>query len=132
MWIHREERHVDLRGRDLVSGESVPLRVTSHEMFDALEEPMAALLAAICEAISQIPTRYVADIFHRGILLCGGGSLLDGLDKMISGVTGVGARVVQNPTDVVGLGLGRILSELPTSMKNEKLNISMRYLRAGI
>lgn len=132
VWIHREERHVDLRGRDLVSGESVPLRVTSHEMFDALEEPMAALLAAICEAISQIPSRYVGDIFHRGILLCGGGSLLDGLDKMISGVTGVGARVVQNPTEVVGLGLGRILSELPTSMKNEKLNISMRYLRAGI
>lgn len=132
VWISREDRYADIRGRDAVSGESVPVRVTSREMFDALEEPMAALLAAVCEAIAQIPTRYVGDIFHRGILLCGGGSLLDGLDKMISGVTGVNARVVQYPSDVVGIGLGRILSELPTSMKNEKLNISMRYLRAGI
>ena len=101
-------------------------------MFDALEEPMAALLAAVCEAIANIPTRYVGEIFYRGILLCGGGCLLDGLDKMISGVTGVNARVVQNPMDVTAIGLGRILSELPTSMKNEKLNISVRYLRTGV
>lgn len=132
VWINREDRHIDILGRDPVTHESVPVRVSSHEMFDALEEPMSALLAAVCEAINQIPSRYVADIFHRGILLCGGGSLLDGLDKMIAGVTGVNARVVQNPTDVVSIGLGRILSELPTSMKNEKLNISMRYLRTGI
>ena len=132
VWIHREDRKIDVRGKQDDSGESITVRVSSREMFDALEEPTACLLEAICDGISHIPSQYVGEVFRRGILLCGGGSCLDGLDKMIAGVTGVNARVVERPDEVTALGLGRILADLPTSMKNEKINISARILRAGV
>lgn len=131
VWINREDRCLDVKGKN-AADEKMTARIYSHEMFDALEEPTAKLIAAVCDAISHIPSQYVGEVFHRGILLCGGGSRLDGLDKMISGVTGVGARVVEEPGDVVALGLGRILADLPTAMKNENTNISMRYLRSGV
>ena len=129
VWINRENRSLDIKGKRIDNGEPITLRLSSQEMFEALEEPTARLLAAICEAIEQIPSQFVGEIFHRGILLCGGGACLDGLDKMISGVTGVNARLVDAPTEVVALGLAKILADLPTSMKNEKLNLSQRCMR---
>lgn len=129
VWINRESRPLDIKGKRTDNGETVTVRLSGQEMFDALEEPTARLLASVCEAIEQIPSQFVGEIFHRGILLCGGGACLDGLDKMISGVTGVNARLVDQPTDIVALGLAKILADLPTSMKNEKLNISQRCMR---
>jgi rod shape-determining protein MreB len=130
VWINRENRSLDIKGKRIDNGEMITVRLSSQEMFEALEEPTAHLLAAVCEAIGEIPSQFVGEIFHRGILLCGGGACLDGLDKMISGVTGVNARVVDLPDEVVALGLGKILADLPTSMKNEKMNVSQRCMRA--
>ncbi len=129
VWIEREDRRLDVRGKKEAGGEALTIRISSHEMFEALEEPTAALIAAICEAVEKIPPAYVGDVFRRGILLCGGGSNLDGLDKMISGVTGVNARVVDRAAEVIARGLGKILADLPTSMKNEKINVSARCMR---
>lgn len=130
LWINQEDRRIDIKGKQAEDGMPATVRLSSHEMFDALEEPTARLIAAVCEAINSIPTSHVGEVFGRGILLCGGASQLDGLDKMISGVTGVNARVVDRPDEVVAMGLGRILADLPTSMKNEKINISLRCMRA--
>lgn len=131
VWINREERALDVRGIN-EEGAVAGVRISSREMFEALEEPTACLISAICEAIDKIPSAYVGAVFHRGILLCGGGACLDGLDKMISGVTGVNTRVVDRPGDVVAIGLGKILSDLPTAMKNEDINISSRCFRAEL
>ena len=49
---------------------------------------------------------------------------------MIAGITGVNARVVDRPDEVVAIGLGKILADLPTTMKNAKINISQRCLRS--
>ncbi len=132
VWLNREERELNVKGKSRESGEAVTAHLSSRVMFDALEEPTATLVSAVCEAISAIPSEYVGEIFRRGILLCGGGSCLDGLDKMISGVTGVNARVVDKPDEVVAIGLGKILADLPTAMKNEKLNVSMRCMRGDL
>lgn len=132
LWINREDRRIDIKGKQAEEGSTVTVRISSHEMFDALEEPTARLIAAICEAINCIPSPHVGEVFGRGILLCGGAAQLDGLDKMIAGVTGVNARVVDHPDEVVALGLGRILANLPTSMKNEKINISLRCMRTDL
>ena len=129
VWINREDRRLDVKGKDSETGEPKTVHLSSREMFDAFEEPTAKLLSSVCEAISHIPSVYVGEVFHRGILLCGGASTLDGLDKMISGVTGVNARVVDKPDEVVSVGLAKILADLPTSMKNAKINISQRCMR---
>ncbi len=132
VWINQEDRRIDIKGKQADDGMPATVRLSSHEMFDALEEPTARLIAAVCEAINAIPSANVGEIFQRGILLCGGAAQLDGLDKMISGVTGVNAHVVDRPDEVVAMGLGRILADLPTSMKNEKINISQRCMRAEL
>lgn len=132
LWINQEDRRIDIKGKNADDGMPVTVRLSSHEMFDALEEPTARLIAAVCEAINSIPTVHVGEVFGRGILLCGGASQLDGLDKMISGVTGVNAHVVDRPDEVVAIGLGKILADLPTSMKNEKVNISLRCMRTEL
>ena len=132
LWINQEDRRIDIKGKQAEDGMPATIRLSSHEMFDALEEPTAKLIAAICEAINCIPTMHVGEVFGRGILLCGGASQLDGLDKMISGVTGVNARVVERPDEVVAVGLGKILADLPTSMKNERINISLRCMRTEL
>ena len=70
---------------------------------------MAALIEGVCDAITKIPTDCVQEVFDTGILLSGGGALLDGLDKMISGVTGVDATRLFDPEETVALGLSRLL-----------------------
>ena len=130
VWINREERMIDVKGKHVGEGKAVTVHLSSREMFDAFEEPMAQLIAAFCDAISAIPSAYVGEVFHRGILLCGGACQLDGLDKMISGVTGVNTRVVERPDEVVADGLAKILADLPTAMKNEKINVSALCMRA--
>lgn len=132
VWINRTDKKIDVKGKNIETGEPATVRLSAREMFDAFEEPTARLVAVICEAIEKIPSAYVGEVFQRGILLCGGGACLDGLDKLISGVTGVNARVVEKPEDVVAAGISQILAELPTSMKNEKINISKRCLRADL
>jgi rod shape-determining protein MreB len=98
-------------------------------MFAALEEPTSAIVGAICNAIAKIPSDCVNEVFERGIMLCGGGSLLDGLDKMIGGITEVRTTVLANPMDVVSAGLSKILSEMPEKMPKGATNVSREYLK---
>ena len=92
--------------------------ISSDEMFEALEEPCAAVLEVVCEALSKIPAEAVRETFENGIILSGGGSLLEGIDHMIYGVTGVKCRRVPNPEFAVVNGLETILAHLPEQIHN--------------
>ena len=116
VWVGNEKRYLDVRGRDVKNGDYCTARISSEEMFVALEEPMAALIEGVCDAITKIPTDCVQDVFDTGILLAGGGALLDGLDKMISGVTGVDVMRLSAPGETIALGLSGIL-ETHTSLQ---------------
>ena len=70
---------------------------------------MAAIIEAVSSAITKIPPSKVRDVFDTGILLSGGGCLLEGLDKMISGVTGVNATCLNEPISAVADGLCRLV-----------------------
>jgi rod shape-determining protein MreB len=109
VWVGNEKRSAEAYGRDLSNGDYCTVRITSEEMFTALEEPMAALIEVVCAAITKIPPDHVREVFDTGILLTGGGCLLEGLDKMISGVTGVNATCLREPTTAVVSGLARLL-----------------------
>lgn len=126
VWVGGGERYIDVRGRDSTNDDYCTVRICSAEMFTALEEPMAALIEGLCEAITKIPPDSVQEVFDTGILLTGGGSLLDGLDKMISGVTGVRATCLSDATETVALGLAALQEMIPEGDLPETLNIS-RY-----
>ncbi len=126
VWVGNEKKYIDVRGRDATNGDYCTVRLCSDEMFTALEEPMAALIEGVCDAITKIPADCVQEVFDTGILLSGGGSLLDGLDKMISGVTGVSTALLNTPEDTVGLGLAALLAGADTPTEAGTLNIT-RY-----
>ena len=112
VWIGDEKRAIEVSGRDIKNGDYCTVRIVSEEMFTALEEPTAALIEGICTAITRIPPDLVREIFDTGILLSGGTALLEGLDKMISGVTGVNATRMNDPIHTVAVGLSRLAAEI--------------------
>ncbi|MBR2340729.1 MAG: rod shape-determining protein [Clostridia bacterium] len=122
-------RTVDVKTRR-PDGSFSTIRISSEEMFVALEEPTAVLIEAVCTAISNIPTQYVNDVFSHGILLCGGGALLGGLSKIIAGITGVDAYVFPNSSDAVALGMSEALKVLPKKITQSIKNISRFCLKS--
>jgi len=102
----------DVRGRDLVSGLPKTVRVTADEVYKALAEPVAAILEAIKNTLEQTPPELSADIMDRGIVMAGGGSLLRGLDYLVSEQTGMPVHVADEPLLCVAYGTGRVLENI--------------------
>ena len=122
VWVDGESAHMDVAVR--AAGRAPEhIRLTSDDMFTALEEPCAKVLEAIYNAATMVPLNAVNGLLSEGIYLSGGGALLRGLREMIEGVTGFRTTVVKNPSDAVTLGLARILPTLPDRLYG--INVSM-------
>lgn len=98
-----------VKGRDLVSGLPKQIEVTSDEMYEALKEPVAAIVEAVHGVLEKTPPELAADIADRGIVMTGGGSLLYGLDKLIQDETGINAMIAEDPISCVVLGTGKFI-----------------------
>jgi len=109
-----EEKTVEVRGRDLVTGLPKTLTLTSSEIRDALAEPVAMVVDAVRITLEKTPPELAADIMDRGIVMAGGGSLLRGLDKHLSQETDMSVYVVDDPVSCVAFGTGKILDEIDT------------------
>ena len=120
-WPREEIRTIDVKGRCLVQGLPRMIRITSAEIPDALEEPITAIVEAVCSVIERTPPELIGDILQNGIVMTGGGSLLYGLDRLITYATGVRTRVADKAVSCVALGTGRsleMLSRLPEDAVN--------------
>jgi len=103
---------LEIRGRDLVSGLPKTIRVTSEETAAALQEPVEQVVSAVKEVLERTPPELSADIINKGIVMTGGGSLLHGLDLLISEETGLAVHVAQDAISCVALGTGKALTML--------------------
>ncbi len=110
-----------MRGRDLVSGLPREIIVDDSDIRRALRHSINILVNAIKATVEETPPELVADIMHRGITLVGGGSLLRGLDRLISQETHIPARVAEDPLTSVVRGTGIILEDID-SVKNVLVN----------
>ncbi|MDF2878343.1 MAG: cell shape determining protein MreB/Mrl family [Clostridia bacterium] len=97
---------INVRGRNLVVGLPKNIVITSDEIMDALEEPIASIIDGIRSVLEISPPELAADISDRGIVLTGGGSLIYGLDKRIYDVTGINAVIADDPMSCVAIGTG--------------------------
>jgi len=104
-----EERSLEVRGRDLVTGLPKTVTITSEEVRDALAEPIAAIVEGVKITLEQTPPELAADIMDRGIMMAGGGSLLAGLDQLIANETGMPVHVNEEPLTAVVMGTGLAL-----------------------
>lgn len=104
-----EDTHADIRGRDLVTGLPKNITVYSSEMEEALKEAVTAIAECAHSVLEKTPPELAADIADKGIIMTGGGALLDGLDKLVEKVTNVPVRVAENSVSCVASGTGKML-----------------------
>ncbi|KJS18127.1 MAG: rod shape-determining protein MreB [Peptococcaceae bacterium BRH_c4b] len=102
----------DIRGRDLITGLPKTVKITSEEIQKALSEPVSSILDAIKATLEQTPPELAADIMDRGIVMAGGGSLLKGLDRLVSEQTGMPVHLSDEPLLAVAYGTGRVLENI--------------------
>ncbi|KYH31836.1 rod shape-determining protein [Neomoorella mulderi] len=108
----RKERTYAVRGRDLVTGLPKTIEITAAEVQEALAEPVAAILEAIKVCLERTPPELAADLMDRGIVLAGGGSLLWGLDRLVSQETGMPVNMAEDPLTAVAVGTGKVLENI--------------------
>ncbi len=106
-----EELSLDVKGRDLVAGLPKTVTITSEEIRDALHEPVQSILESVRIVLERTPPELAADLIEHGIMMAGGGSLLRGLDRLISEETGLPVHIADDPTTAVAMGTGKVLEE---------------------
>lgn len=105
-------RSLEVRGRDLLSGLPRSSIITSDEIREAIQEPLNAIVEAVKVTLETCPPELSADIMERGIVLSGGGALLQGIDRLISRETSMPVQIAEDPLSCVVIGTGRVLEEI--------------------
>ena len=109
-----EEKQIEVKGRDLVTGIPQAITITSEEVRKAIAEQVDAIVQAVRQALEQTPPELSADIVERGIVLTGGGALLEGLDQLLREDTGLPIFSVDDPLATVVMGTGVALDNMRT------------------
>lgn len=104
--------YMDVRGRNLVTGLPKTVTVSSEETMEALRETTGQIVDTIHSVLEKTPPELAADIAERGIVLTGGGSLLRGLEDLISYKTGIHTMTADDPMTAVAIGTGRYVEFL--------------------
>jgi len=105
------EEEMEVKGRDIVSGIPKTVKVNSAEVREAIQEPVAAVVDAVLQALERTPPELASDIVDRGIVMTGGGALLKGLDALLRENTNLPINVDEEPLTCVVRGTGRILDD---------------------
>jgi rod shape-determining protein MreB len=103
---------LEVKGRDLVTGVPKTITLTSAEVYEALLETISNIVDVVKVALENTPPELSSDLVDKGIVMSGGGSLLKGLDKLISKETGLPVKIAENPLFCVVNGAGKVLEEL--------------------
>jgi len=112
VYEHKRPKQMKVKGRDLSQGLPREIVLSSTEMLEALIDPISEILDGVCAVIERTPPELVGDILQNGIMMTGGGSMVYGLDKLITEVTGIRTRVAENPVSCVAIGTGEALEHL--------------------
>ncbi len=113
---------MEVRGRNLVTGLPKTIVVTSEETLEALREPAMQIVDAVHNVLERTPPELAADIFDRGIVMTGGGSLLNGLDQLIEEKTGITTMVAEDPLTAVAIGTGKFIEFQHGDKKEQEFN----------
>jgi rod shape-determining protein MreB and related proteins len=105
-------REMEVKGRHVREGKPTTVVLNDREIREALAEPIRHIVRAVRDALERIPPELSADVCDRGIMLTGGGALLNNLDERLRGETGLPVQVAEDPLSSVVLGAGKILSDI--------------------
>lgn len=106
VFLSYETLSMPIRGRDMTTGLPVNVVVTSENMEEALRDSVAHIVEAVHSVLEKTPPELAADIYEQGIIITGGGALLDGIDKLIKQRTGINTYIAEDPLTCVAVGTG--------------------------
>ena len=109
-----EDLTMRIRGRDIVSGLPKEIPISSEEIRRALQHSIHSIIIAVKSTIEETPPELIADLLNRSITLAGGGSLLRGLDELISKETNLPVKIIDDPLTSVVRGCGMVLENIET------------------
>lgn len=115
-----EEKVMDIKGRDLISGLPKTIEISEEQIREALSEPVSSIIEAIKITLEKTPPELSADIMDKGIMLAGGGALLRGLDLLINHETHMPVHIAESPLDCVALGAGKALENIDSIIKQQR------------
>lgn len=102
----------EIRGRDLATGLPKNIIITSEQVREAMEESINDIIEIVKATLEKTPPELASDIMEKGIVLAGGGSLIQNLDKLLSQKTGMPVYIAPDPLDCVVKGTGKTLEDL--------------------
>ncbi|MGI6148862.1 MAG: rod shape-determining protein [Firmicutes bacterium] len=121
------DKTMQVRGRDLVSGLPATIVLSSNDIYTSLEEPIRTIVDGIKRVLEITPPELAADIVNNGMMLTGGGALLDGMVQLIQEETRVPVHLAEDPLTCVARGTGEVLERLDDLTKRSALT-SLRVL----
>ena len=116
----RDEMEAEIRGRDMISGLPKTVVLSSEQVREALEEPVSQIVEAVKVTLDRTPPELASDIMDRGIVLAGGGSLLNGLDERLRDETEMPIHLADSPLTCVAVGSGRSLEEFEVMRRSSQ------------
>jgi len=117
------ELEMEVRGRDQVAGLPVTKRINSVEIRECLAEPIQQIVEAVKLTLEKCPPELAADLVERGMVLAGGGALINGLDKALTKQTGLPVIIAPNPLLAVCLGTGKALEYLDKFKRRKAVGV---------
>lgn len=121
----QDPRTEEVKGRCLMTGLPRAVTIDTNDVAEALVDPITEILDAIQSVLERTPPELVADISQNGIVLCGGGSLVPGVDRLINAKTGIKVRTMDDPVSCVAYGAGKMLGRL-NEMDDGMINLARR------
>tara|TARA_B100001248_G_scaffold262716_1_gene261413 strand:+ start:8840 stop:9883 length:1044 start_codon:yes stop_codon:yes gene_type:complete len=107
-----DEKSMEIKGRDLVAGAPKTIEITSSQVYDALMDPLSEVVDAVRTALEKTPPELASDIVDNGIVLTGGGALMNNLDVLLREKTGLPVSIAEDPLTCVVIGSGKVLDNL--------------------
>lgn len=109
--VETDYREIEVRGRDLITGLPRALIATDGDIREALQTPVALLVAGIREVLETAPPEMVSDVLKTGVILTGGGALLRGLSPLLERELRLPVYIAEDPLSAVARGTGVILED---------------------
>ena len=109
-----EGRTMEIKGRDLMNGVPKEIVISERQISESLAEPVSVIIETVKVALENTPPELAADIVDKGVMLTGGGGLLNNLDMVLRQATGLPVSLAEEALTCVALGTGRALEEMRT------------------
>lgn len=113
-FANNEVEHMDIKGRDLVSGIPKIIGINSDEVREAISDQLQTIVETVRSSLEQTPPELAGDVVEKGIMLSGGGALLQNLDKLLHEETGLPIAIAEDPLSNAVIGSGKALDSIDT------------------